>query len=397
MSVDEFTSGCVRKSRAENAAEKWRRRCRRFEDVQCEALMSDKEAKEKMNTNAPDHRIAIIADVQCADHDDAWNFHKTQKRYYRHALRSTASAVKMWNTIPDLDLIMQLGDLIDGRNSNIKGESERILEKVHDIFKTCKTKAMEHLIGNHELYNFDLTFMQEHKLLQVPSPSWHVRDVGKKWRFVMLDAYVVSTLSNDPVQCAKAWDIIGKHNHNIDGKNRVLITKDFKKGMVGTERRFVPYNGALGDKQLDFLKRVLTENTSRNIILFSHIPTFPGSSLHATDTLLLDYEDVLKVIRDHGKGLVAAFIAGHYHQGGYAFDPLSGTHHITIASPLETPPPHVSQAILELYDDCMLLHGSGLVRSLALRTFVGREREAGRVKPFHLTTRAQVVDHMNKL
>ena len=252
---------------------------------------------------------------------------------------STASAVKMWNTIPDLDLIMQLGDLIDGRNSNIKGESERILEKVHEIFKTCKTKAMEHLIGNHELYNFDLTFMREHKLLQVPSPSWHVRDVGKKWRFVMLDAYVVSTLSKDPVQCAKAWDIIGKHNHNIDGKNRVLITKDFKKGMVGTERRFVPYNGALGDKQLDFLKRVLTENTSRNIILFSHIPTFPGSSLHATDTLLLDYEDVLKVIRDHGKGRVVAFMAGHYHQGGYAFDPLSGTHHITIASPLETPPP----------------------------------------------------------
>ena len=134
--MDEFTSGCVRKSRAEKAAEKWRRRCRRFEDVQCEALMSDKEANDKMNTKAPDHRIAIIADVQCADCDDAWNFHKTQKRYYRHALRSTASAVKMWNTIPDLDLIMQLGDLIDGRNSNIKGESERILEKVHEIFKT---------------------------------------------------------------------------------------------------------------------------------------------------------------------------------------------------------------------------------------------------------------------
>ena len=278
---------------------------------------------------------------------------------------------------------MQLGDLIDGRNSNIKGEIE-VLEKVHEIFKTCKTKAMG-LGGNHG-YNFDLTFMREHKLLQVPS-SWHVRDVGKKWRFVMLDAYVVSTLSNDSVQCAKAWDIIDKHNHNIDGKISV-DHKDFKKEW-SVRREDSYHNGALGDKQLDFLKRVLTENTSRNIILFSHIPTLPGSSLHATDTLLLDYEDVLKVIRDHGKGRVVAFMAGHYHQGGYAFDPLSGTHHITIASPLETPPPHVSQAILELYDDCMLLPGSGLVRSLALRSFVGREREARRVKPFHLIKRGK--------
>jgi len=192
------------------------------------------------------------------------------------------------------------------------------------------------------------------------------------------------------VQCAKAWDIIGKRNHNIDGKNRVLITKDFKKGMIGTERRFVPYNGALGDEQLDFLKRVLTENTDRNIILFSHIPTFPGSAVTGLDTLLLDYEDVLKVIRDHGKGRVVAFFAGHAHAGGYAFDPLSGTHHITIASPLETEPPHVSQAILELYDDCMLLHGSGKVRSLAMRAYANRKSEARCVKPFHMSTHPKV-------
>ena len=190
--LDDFTRRCVRKSRAEEAAEKWRKQCRRFEDYRCDALIPCVEAMKKINTKAPDHRIAIIADVQCADHDDDWNFAKTQKRYFRHALRSTALAVKMWNSIPDLELIMQLGDLIDGKNSNIKGESERMLEKVHDIFKTCKTKQMEHLIGNHELYNFDRTFMQKHKLLQLPSPFWHVRDIGKKWRFVMLDAYVVS-------------------------------------------------------------------------------------------------------------------------------------------------------------------------------------------------------------
>lgn len=392
ISVDDFTRRCVEKSRAEDVAtRKWRRKCRRFENHLCEALMSNDSATAKMNTKSPDHRIAIIADIQCADHDDAWNFSKSQKRYFRHALVSTAEAVKFWNSIPDLELVMQLGDVIDGRNNKIKGESKRMLRLVCDIFKTCKTKEMEHLIGNHELYNFDRAFLRNHELLQLPSPSWHVRDVGKNWRLVMLDAYVVSTLSKDPVLSAKAWNIIGEHNHNIDGKNRVLLTNDFKRGMIGTNRRFVPYNGGLGDEQLDFLRRVLTQNKSRKVILFSHIPTFPGSAVTGLDTLLLDYEDLLKTIRCDGNGRVVAFISGHAHQGGYAFDPLSGTHHITIASPLETPPPHVSQAVLELYDDFMLLHGSGKVRSLAMRTYVGREQEARQIKPYTMQGFPQVI------
>lgn len=62
-----------------------------------------------------------------------------------------------------------------------------------------------HLVGNHELYNFAHSHMPkrlEHEsLVQVPRINYYSFCPHAHWRFIVLDAYAVSTLGrheNEP-------------------------------------------------------------------------------------------------------------------------------------------------------------------------------------------------------
>ncbi|CAK8987547.1 unnamed protein product [Durusdinium trenchii] len=53
--------------------------------------------------------FGVVADVQYADVDDAWNFRRTQKRRYRGALEALKLAVEDWKKGPPLLFIADLG------------------------------------------------------------------------------------------------------------------------------------------------------------------------------------------------------------------------------------------------------------------------------------------------
>ena len=105
------------------------------------------------------------------------------------------------------------------------------------------------------------------------------------------------------------------------------------RGLRGTARRWVPFNGGFGREQLAFMRRELrraAEHAERVVIL-THVVLSP----RACDgtTIAWDYDEVLTLIAE-SKPTVAMVIAGHDHQGGYHLDAASGVHHLTLRSPL---------------------------------------------------------------
>jgi hypothetical protein len=64
----------------------------------------------------------------------------------------------------------------------------------------------------------------------------------------------------------------------------------------------------------------------------SHVPLHPDSCDGVA--MIWDFPAVIKALGEAPKGSVLAVLCGHDHHGGYVFDPVSLTHHITFKSPL---------------------------------------------------------------
>ena len=125
----------------------------------------------------------------------------------------------------------------------------------------------------------------------------------------------------------------------------------FTAGLTGVEQRYVPINGGLGLEQLAWLEAELTEadRLGQRCLLLSHVVLHPDAS--DGSTLLWDYEACLRVIRKHG--CVAAALAGHQHEGGYAHE--DGVHFVTFKSPLNLGDDGSCFAALEIHDEFLLV------------------------------------------
>ncbi|GAB2223702.1 hypothetical protein Droror1_Dr00004442 [Drosera rotundifolia] len=154
------------------------------------------------------------------------------------------------------------------------------------------------------------------------------------YRFVVLDAYDVSAIGwpRDHPNALKAMAFLEEKNPNAD-KNR-------SNGLVGLDRRFLLFNGAVGREQLDWLDNVLQDasNSEQKVIICCHIRLDPGAS--SDDALLWNYDEVMDVIHRYKR--IKACLAGHDHKGGYSVD--SGTD---------------TFGYIDVYDDRISLVGTG--------------------------------------
>lgn len=93
-----------------------------------------------------------------------------------------------------------------------------------------------------------------------------------------------------------------------------------------------------------------------------HLPVHPDS----TDPICLawNFDDVLAIIRSHSS--VVCFMAGHDHDGGYHQDKETGVHHLTFEGVIETPPDSNAFGTVSVYEDRMVLKGSGRTSDRAL-------------------------------
>lgn len=319
----------------------------------------------------------LITDIQYADIPNATNFSGSETRSYRCGPGVAREAVKYWSQLSDLKFVAQLGDLIDGQNSGTYGQglafkdapqTDVAFDRVFTELDKC-TVPMYHAIGNHELYNFNWTSL--HKLLNVPGKHMASQDNGEfyfsfsphpGWTFIMLNGYKISTMQpTSSAEYCEAAELLRQHNPNdvLSGQGNV----NFFEGMSGPSMRFVPFNGALGAVQRDWLRTTVREAQQRgdSIVVLTHIPIDPRSCSHKT--VLYDAPEVSQILRDEGKGAVVAVLAGHSHQGGYVQDE-TGCHHVVLKAPLT----HEScYGVMEVYQDRMVLQGVGAQTSFTMK------------------------------
>jgi manganese-dependent ADP-ribose/CDP-alcohol diphosphatase len=184
------------------------------------------------------------------------------------------------------------------------------------------------------------------------------------WRFVVLDAFAISTLGYPPdhPRNRAAWEMLDAHNPNDCTRQDI----DLSQGMTGVDSRWMPYNGAHGEEQLAWLETTLGEAKAagERVVVLTHVGVCPG--VCDDDTLAWDYDKVLALLHGPaGKGVVAAVLSGHDHKGGYVRDG-EGIHHLTFKAPLETPPPAGCHAIVEVSDRALLVRGYGRQESRLL-------------------------------
>lgn len=102
-----------------------------------------------------------------------------------------------------------------------------------------------------------------------------------------------------------------------------------------------------------------------------HLPVHP----YSTDPICLawNFDKLLAIIRSHGS--VVCFMAGHDHDGGYHCDNETGVHHVTFEGVIETPPDSNAFGTVSVYEDRMVLKGSGRIKDRVIQ-FRGCQRDA---------------------
>lgn len=347
------------------------------------------------------HRIGLIADVQYANIDDAWNFAHTCKRRYRSTLMSLRNAVNHWKNVSQkVDLIVDLGDVIDGfKNENKEMGIYAISQVMQEWSQVPSHIPLVHLVGNHELYKFNRNELRNgvantnftccsptilHDVVDLKNSFYYsflLDSTNSPWRVIILDPYEVSVMSEGGgrvnIELTLENGGLNKDSFMLcqrNNPNDLLSGGDYFKGLQGLQARWAPFNGALGKEQLTWLQRQLMQCSTQNekVIVFSHVIIHPDATPGKDcQTLLWNYEEVLSMFQKFP--CVRMVIAGHAHHEGYCFCPETKIHHISLASPLEAPGQLSEEtfATLEISDDDnqAKLIGSGWVRSMNLALY----------------------------
>ncbi|MCZ6674572.1 MAG: metallophosphoesterase, partial [Verrucomicrobia bacterium] len=110
------------------------------------------------------------------------------------------------------------------------------------------------------------------------------------------------------------------------------------------------WNGAIGSKQISWLKRVLENATKEGekVVLYCHFPVFP-ENVHN----LWNAPEIVELLEDYS--CVKAYINGHNHAGNY--DVKKGIHYLTLKGMVDTV--HTSYAVIHVYEDRLEVKGFG--------------------------------------
>jgi manganese-dependent ADP-ribose/CDP-alcohol diphosphatase len=155
-------------------------------------------------------RFGVIADIQYANLDDGQNYACTEVRHYRGALEMVDAAVAYW-AAQQVSFVAQLGDLVDGQcATKTQTSADDLAAVLAKLFKLPVDYL--NLIGNHELYNFDRpTLARELGTKRggghpagVEKEFYHTRPC-KGWRFLVLDAYQVGSISSWLYLLSQIW------------------------------------------------------------------------------------------------------------------------------------------------------------------------------------------------
>jgi manganese-dependent ADP-ribose/CDP-alcohol diphosphatase len=322
--------------------------------------------------------VGILADIQYAPIPDGHSY-SGSPRYYRHSLVAAKHAANHFQR-DNVDLVINLGDIIDGKCQEIdkhcqgeeghvpfEGKDEDLdpahgaVDDVIEALSEYKGKIL-HTYGNHELYNLDredmgmklgIPFVREDSGDLV---GYYAHDSPcKTIKFVVIDSYDIAMMKRCPdasLKYKKACDILQKNNPNYPED------ENSPQGMEGMQKRFVGFNGGVDEPQLKWLRETLegAKEENQKVIILSHQPILPETS--SPICLMWNYDEVLEILREY-KNTVAASFAGHAHRCGYVRDEESGIHFRVFAAALESKDPVKTYGFVDIHDDRLEIRGEG--------------------------------------
>src|SRR6056297_2126757 len=218
-------------------------------------------------------RFGVTADCQYAD------VRGEGVRKYSLSDDKLKKCVAHLNTI-ELEYVVNLGDLID-RNYNSYEVMLPILNQLE--------MPVYNVLGNHDYSVADKWKSKIPGKLGMTSRyyDFEVED----WRFVILDG-------ND----------ISFHAYPEGSDSYKEAAEYYKQNDIESQE----WNGAIGDKQMDWLRQVLEKATANNekVIIFCYFPVYP-KNVHN----LWNAGELIQVIENYS--CVRAYMSGHNHDGNY--------------------------------------------------------------------------------
>ena len=282
-------------------------------------------------------------------------------RRYAQALPKTRAAVDALRA-EKLDCVLQLGDIIDGANAPDRQNSGTkalgcMMAELSRLECSC-----HHVVGNNERRNFTIEELERGPLRlrcneYAGGAQCYEVALSPGWRLIVLDSYHVTALksrrdnSHPSQKQAQAAKEMLRQNGLEDAFEWPVRLPSWD-----LQGRFLESNGGFGEAQLAWLEGRLKDSAERGmrVIVAGHTPVHP---LVAKTPLGLawDFQKVLHLIADFP--CVAAYLAGHDHQGGYTYDEPSGVHHITVPGIIEVAPDENCYMIMECYGNRLSLRG----------------------------------------
>ncbi len=277
-------------------------------------------------------RFAMLADVQYAEKS------ADGARHYALSKNRLGECVAAVNALrPPPAFVIQLGDLIDG-GAAAGAELAAAAAVVNRLFV-----PRYHVLGNHDFVG--LGREQTMAILQMER-AYYAFDLNG-WRFVVLDTQDVAVQGgwdqgSEPYQAGRQW-----------------LRRLSERGAENAQ----PYNGALGDRQLDWLMAVLDEAEQETlpVIVFGHQPLVPAGDKHT----LWNAEQVVAILQR--RGCVKAYICGHRHRDGCIQQ--NGVYYVALEAMVECAKQAAVWYYVSLRSDVIDIKGFGIARqrTLAIR------------------------------
>jgi 3',5'-cyclic AMP phosphodiesterase CpdA len=272
----------------------------------------------------PQFSFAVLTDIHFAD------LAPMGKRDYRGSWERLARAVEAINQTKPAFTI-QVGDLVDsGRYS---------LSRILPIYDSLQMPRY-HVLGNHDFPHSRDEVMERLGM----EAAWYEFS-RSEWRVIVLDGMDISIAgrAEGSAEHAAAAEWLRKNANAPNAKD---------------------WNGALGERQMNWLRGALArakEHGERAIVI-CHLPVLRESS--TPQHVAWNCDDIRALLRE--SGVVAAYLNGHDHNGGYAEE--SGIHYVTFPGMVESGVKN-SYTLVDVFADRLELHGSGTApsRTLALQ------------------------------
>lgn len=255
--------------------------------------------------------FGVIADCQYFDTPG------TGMRKYAASKEKLKNCVDDFNTL-NLEYVVSLGDFIDRDFDSF--------DEVIPIYNQLQVPHY-HVLGNHDFSVEDDLKKKVPQKMGMASTYYDFEVKG--WRFIVLDG-------ND----------ISFNAHPEGSQEYADATQYYMEHNIKSPK----WNGAVGARQLAWLRATLKEATQQNenVIIYCHFPVFP-KNIHN----LWNAEELMALLA--GFSCVKAYINGHNHKGGYGM--RDGIHYVTLRGMLDTE--QTSYAVIRVDGESIDVTGYG--------------------------------------